>query len=286
MSKQLSRRRFVIGLATVVGATALGACGDATPTFQPTTAALAATTKAVAPTTGATTVGNTTAAAAPHWEYEGAEGPTHWGDLEGYAVCKTGQKQTPIDITTATKLSPPQDLTLNYKDTVMKLVNNGHTAQVNYDSGSTMAFQGKTYDLIQFHFHDPSEHHLNGTAFGMELHLVHQNAADKSLAVVGVMLKEGAENPFLAKFWNDIPAKAGTATATTSLNVKQVVPTDSHFYTYAGSLTTPPCSEGVRWLVMKQPMDVSKAQIEQFHTIFGNNARPIQALNNREVGEE
>jgi carbonic anhydrase len=259
----------------------LTACGDtatSTPVATTTVAAAATATKAV--TTAATT------AAAPHWEYDGTEGPAHWGDLDGYAVCKTGQQQSPIDITKSVKLSPPQALTLNYKDSAISLVNNGHTAQVNYDKGSSMSIGGKSYDLVQFHFHDPSEHTINGVGAKMEIHLVHQNAADKSLAVIGVMLQEGAENPLLAKFWDSIPASAGTANPSGTLNISAIVPSDSHFYTYAGSLTTPPCSEGVKWIVMKQPMTVSKAQADKFTSIFGKTtARPVQPLNSRDVSD-
>ena len=274
MPKNQSRREFIAGLAVLSAGAFLAACGDNTATLvqasTPTQIAPAATTAAAA-------------VKAAHWTYEGEDGPANWGNLDpGYAVCKTGQSQTPIDLPASGQASPFKSIERNYNSTAVNYVNNGHTIQVDYDKGSTLKLDGKQYDLAQFHFHSPSEHKINGQAFSMELHLVHK-AADNSLAVVGIMLNEGAENPFLAKFWDKMPVKEGKETLNLTINVNDTMPTEKGYYTYMGSLTTPGCAEGVRWIVMKNPVTVSKAQIDKFLAVIGHNARPIQPINNREI---
>jgi carbonic anhydrase len=223
-----------------------------------------------------------------HWEYDKDKGhlPEEWGDLNGYTACKIEYGQSPIDIAHTVILSHPLSLTLDYHDSAINLVNTGRTAQVNYAKGSSMTIEGKTYDLVQFHFHDPSEHTFNGVPTAMELHLVHQNTIDKSLAVLGVLLEEGVANPTLAAFWDAIPSTPSTISLAGSINIGDTVPHDSHFFTYFGSLTTPPFTEGVRWFIMRQHMTISKAQLAKFAALFGRNARPVQALGDREIDEE
>lgn len=217
-----------------------------------------------------------------HWSYKGSEGPEHWGDLShDFSLCKTGVEQSPVDIP-AHAPTNPGDITLNYKPSALNILNNGHTIQVNYDAGSTMTVGGKTYNLLQFHFHIPSEHELDGELKEMELHLVHQ-ASDGQLAVVGVLLVPGAENAALAPVFANLPAQHQDAApvAGASVDAAGFVPADLTFYRYDGSLTTPPCSEGVKWQVMKNTVAVSQAQIDAFKAIFENDARPVQSLNER-----
>jgi carbonic anhydrase len=219
-----------------------------------------------------------------HWSYEGASGPEHWGDLEpSSAVCKQGGAQSPIDLEGALRVPALPGLQLNYGQTKVKLVNNGHTFQVNTDKGSSLTLNGKKFELLQFHFHSPSEHTIEGRTFPLELHLVHQ-ASDKNLAVIGVMLAEGAPNMLLAKFWERLPRNAGEAETGVSIAIQDLLPRNiDDYFTYSGSLTTPPCTESVRWIVLKRPIEVSKAQIAAFRAVFPNNARPTQPLGARLV---
>lgn len=217
-----------------------------------------------------------------HWGYEGAEGPEFWGELSpDYALCSTGQEQTPIDIPAAAPTNPA-DITFNYQPTALTILNNGHTVQVNYDAGSSIDVGGKTYQLKQFHFHTPSEHTMNGQATDLELHLVHQSA-DGQLAVVGVMLKQGADNPAYAPVFNNMPAQASDPAAVggVTINAADLLPGERTYYRYNGSLTTPPCSEGVQWLLMNTPVEISPAEVSAFQAIFAHNARPVQPLNGR-----
>jgi carbonic anhydrase len=226
-----------------------------------------------------------------HWEYEGALGPTHWGEIDPHAtVCATGAEQSPVDITPA-KLMQLDWLTpimLKYRPSKASIVNNGHTAQVNYEQGSRMTFLNQEYELVQFHVHTPSEHLINGKPADMELHLVHATPDSlKRLAVLGILITEGAENPFFSKFWQQIPAKEGPPVKTDiTINALDVVPRNTSYYFYDGSLTTPPCSEGVRWVLLKQAITASRDQIAKIKTLFGPNARPVQPLKDRFVKEE
>lgn len=217
-----------------------------------------------------------------HWTYEGTEGPEHWGDLShDFELCKIGAQQSPVDIP-ANAPTNPGDLTFHYQPSALSILNNGHTIQANYDAGSTMTVAGKTYNLAQFHFHIPSEHELNGELKAMELHLVHQ-ATDGELAVVGILLVPGQENAALAPVFGNLPANQQDAApvAGATVNASDFLPADHTFYRYDGSLTTPPCTEGVKWQVMQNPVEVSQAQIDAFKAIFPEDARPAQPLGNR-----
>lgn len=219
----------------------------------------------------------------PHWEYEGEAGPEHWGDLDpSFVLCSAGEGQSPIDLTGAAELNLT-DIEFAYSASAMNIFNNGHTIQVNYDSGSSITYNEATYDLVQFHFHHPSEHTINGQAGAMEIHFVHRDAAG-NLAVVGVMLMEGeADNAAYAAIFDELPTEAGDPTAVGEINAADLLPEGKTFYTYSGSLTTPPCSQGVRWLVLTDPITLSAAQIEAFTSIFELNARPVQTLNQRDL---
>lgn len=217
----------------------------------------------------------------PHWSYGGAASPTQWGRLgHDFASCEVGRDQSPINIDDAV-VGAPAKIEFNYVPVPLVVVNNGHTVQVNYASGSTVTINGMKYELVQFHFHTPSEHTLSGRASAMELHLVHRNAAGE-LAVVGIMMKQGAPNPAIDAIWKQIPKSKGINTVGgVTINAANLLPKETTYFSYSGSLTTPPCSEGVKWNVLAEPIQVSEEQIATFESLYQVNARPIQPINGR-----
>ena len=220
------------------------------------------------------------------WSYSGEHGPEHWGDLDpAFATCKTGLRQSPIDITGA-KPSDLPAMKFDYKAAPLHIINNGHSIQVNYAPGSMMMVGGATYELRQFHFHHPSEEKVNGKGFTMVAHLVHAKA-DGKMAAVAVLLEEGPANPVIQTIWSHAPAKAGPEEkhADVQINVGDLLPADRGYYTYIGSLTTPPCSEELSWFVLKKPVTLSKEQVEAFSKLYPMNARPIQPLKGRLILE-
>jgi carbonic anhydrase len=220
-----------------------------------------------------------------HWGYTGHEGPEHWGELsEKFQMCGIGKNQSPINITASTEaeLAP---ITFNYTKNATEMLNNGHTIQVNVADGDRISIEGNDYWLKQFHFHTPSENHIDGKSFPLEAHFVHADR-NGNLAVIGVMFKEGAENKTLAKLWNKMPKEAdkNVPCSATAAEINALLPKNRDYYRFNGSLTTPPCSEGVKWMVLKEPLTISKAQVEEFlHIMHHPNNRPIQAINARPV---
>jgi carbonic anhydrase len=217
-----------------------------------------------------------------HWSYTGEDNPAEWGKLDSaYATCSVGKKQSPINITDP-KTSDLPALQFNYRAVPLNVIDNGHTIQVNYEAGSTLKVGDKTYTLKQFHFHHPSEEQINGKGYDMVAHLVHADDEGR-LAVVAVLLTSGVSNAFLASIWKNFPAEKEKAVedASVSVNVADLLPSDHAYYTYLGSLTTPPCSEGVTWYVLKTPVQLSSDQVAAFAEIYPMNARPIQPLNGR-----
>lgn len=222
----------------------------------------------------------------PHFSYSGLTGPANWGVLaEEWSACREGIEQSPVDIAGTTANAELPELVIDYHDTPAHLMNNGHTWQVNYETGSTLTYDGDTYDLLQFHFHAPSEHSIDGQRADAELHLVHSNS-DGDLAVVGVLINAGAANTWLAEFWDDIPRSEGETELGYEINAEGGLPADRSYYTYPGSLTTPPCSEIVTWLVLKTPIEASQEQIDAMNNNLGDNARPLQSLNGRTIEEK
>jgi len=222
------------------------------------------------------------------WSYQGATGPENWGDLKAeYALCKTGKSQSPIDITGATQANPPA-LEVKYKANAstssLDVENNGHTIKVTDDAANRIEIDGKPYKLLQFHFHTPSEHQIEAKAAPMEVHLVHQNAK-KELAVIGVMINEGKESAALKAIWESMPEEAGEKAnvKVKGFDASAFLPENKDLYHYSGSLTTPPCSEQVRWFVMKNPIEFSKGQIDKFKETIGHSIRPVQPLNGRDI---
>jgi carbonic anhydrase len=217
----------------------------------------------------------------PHWAYTGDVGPEFWGSLSAeFATCSSGTAQSPIDLA-APSLIGLSNLEFNYGPTAGTVVNNGHTIQVNLQPGNEVVLDGKTYGLAQFHFHLPSEHTVDGSPAPLEVHLVHKDASG-NLAVVGVFIEEGASNAALTPVWGNIPATAGgESPLAAKFNPTTLLPGDRQVWRYDGSLTTPPCSEGVEWNVMHGAIALSSEQIAQFASLYSGNARPVQPLGSR-----
>ena len=228
----------------------------------------------------------TIAAASHHWSYFGKDGPTHWAEMDrSYSACGNGKSQSPIDIQTGKVHSaalPP--LEFNYKPGALHIIDNGHTVQVNVDPGSTLEVGKDRYALVQLHFHHPSEERVNGKSAGMEAHLVHRDA-EGHLAVVAVLLNSGKQNALVETLWQHLPKQKEIEASPKGVSVDPAVliPPNHSYFTYVGSLTTPPCSEGVRWLVLKSPQTLSKQEIAIFSARYPNDARPLQKLNGREI---
>jgi carbonic anhydrase len=222
----------------------------------------------------------------PHWAYEGNEGPEEWGKLDSsYAACSIGQTQSPIDIKDAKKANLPA-LKFSYHAVPLNIIDNGHTIQVNYAPGSTLTVGDRVYTLKQFHFHHPSEEHVKGKEFPLVAHLVHSDA-DGHLAVVAVLFELGRANPLISTLWKNIPSEKEKPQdiPSVSIQVQGLLPAKLGYFTYAGSLTTPPCSEGVSWYVLNSYATLSHQQVAAFAKIYPKNARPIQPTNAREILE-
>ena len=218
-----------------------------------------------------------------HWGYEGRRAPEHWGSLDpGFAACSSGREQSPIDLRSAAR-EALSEIVFEYAPRPLSIQNNGHSIQVDYQAGSGIVLDGIGYGLVQFHFHHRSEHTVAGADFPLELHLVHADAAG-ALAVVGVFLAEGGANEALAPVWRQLPAEVGPAALVAgTVDANALLPERRTTWRYRGSLTTPPCSEGVSWLMMTEPVTVSREQIEAFRAIFPVNNRPVQPLNGRRL---
>jgi len=221
---------------------------------------------------------------AAHWGYAGEAGPEHWGDLSHeFTTCKDGRSQSPIDIAGAKEADSP-GIEFSYSDAPLEILNNGHAIQANYADGSHITVNGEEFELLQFHFHGPSEDTVDGKHYDMQAHLVHKNKSG-GLAVVGVFLTKGKENDFIKALWAHMPEEEGVKNSVPEvmINAKSLLPEDGTYYSFSGSLTTPPCTEGVKWMVMKQPVEVSEAQIKEFSSVIHMNARPTQPINDRVI---
>jgi len=220
-----------------------------------------------------------------HWSYEGDTGPANWGSINpDWAKCGSGTRQSPIDLRDGMKVDLEQ-ITFDYRQSGFNVVDNGHTIQVGVGFGNYITVQNRSYELIQFHFHRPSEERINGRGTEMVVHLVHKDAENR-LAIVAVLLERGAQNSMIQTVWNNLPLeKNDTVTPSVTLDVNQILPAKREYFTFMGSLTEPPCSEGVLWLVMKQPMPASPAQMALFSRLYPLNARPTQPGGGRVVKE-
>lgn len=220
------------------------------------------------------------------WSYNEETGPENWGGLSSdFEACKLGTEQSPIDIKTSELEKKTKDTQFDYAPTLFEVVNNGNAIQANAkkQDNNVFSLDGKEYQLEQFHFHAPGEHTIDGENYAMEMHLVHESK-EGQLAVVTFFIEEGKKNKTLNAMWKNLPEQEGeTRELTEKINLEQLIPENQQAYIYNGSLTTPPCSEGVKWLIFKQPLEMSKEQINRFEEIYSNNNRPTQELNGREV---
>jgi carbonic anhydrase len=225
------------------------------------------------------------------WSYEGARGAEHWSELDPeYAACNTGKEQSPIDIRNPQKTDLPS-LRFEYKSGPLKyLINNGYTIRVNYHdapgSGNFLIVGDKRYQLTQFHFHRPSEEYINGNPYDMVLHLMHQSG-DGTIVGVAVLLKTGSANPTVQQIWDHMPMIKGKEQDIpgVEINPADLLPGDTAYYMYAGSLTAPPCTEQVTWFVLKTPLEISAGQIDAFAKLYPHDVRPLQPLHGRVVKE-
>lgn len=264
-------RHLVRGIVPATLVLVLAACGQGSTTPAPSSAA---------GSPGASTVA---ASAAPaHWTYEGEEGPAHWGTLDpAYAACADGSAQSPIDVTSPVPTIAP-DPVIAYAAGAAKIVNNGHTIEAEAPEGDTVTVDGATYGLKQVHFHSPSEHTVAGASFPAEFHFVNKDASG-AITVVGVLVIQGAADNAA---WTPFIAAASTAVGgetEAELDWPALLPLDLTSYRYAGSLTTPPCTEGVHWVLLKTPVELSAAQIAALQKAYDGNARPTQPLDGRQV---
>jgi carbonic anhydrase len=226
-----------------------------------------------------------------YWSYEGASGPEHWGDLDpAYALCKSGTEQSPIDIQNTEKTTLPV-LRFEYKNGPLEyLINNGYTIRVNYHdapgSGNFLVVGAKRYHLTQFHFHRPSEEYVRGKQYDMVAHLMHESS-DGGVVGVAVLMKSGGANATVQQIWAHMPVTKGDEQDVRGVEVNPagLLPRDTGYYEYAGSLTAPPCTESVMWFVLKTPVDIPASQIQAFAKLYPHDVRPIQPLNGRVVKE-
>ena len=218
---------------------------------------------------------------AAHWGYNGAGGPDQWGLMKPeFSTCASGTRQSPIDIRSGVRVDL-EPIQFDYRPTGFRVVDNGHTIQVNLDGGNSIEVQGRRFDLLQFHFHRPSEERIDGRQFDMVAHLVHKDPEGR-LAVVAVLLDRGSAHPLVQAVWNNLPLEKGSEVVVrANLDMNHLLPADRRYFTYMGSLTTPPCSEGVLWMVMQQPVPIANDQINVFSRLYPMNARPIQQASGR-----
>ncbi len=219
------------------------------------------------------------------WTYQDLTGPDYWAELDPtFEACGSGKGQSPINLTAA-ESADLVNPNFHYEPVPLNILNNGHTVQVPYAPGSFITLDGQHYNLLQFHFHSPSEHAVDGQPWDAELHLVHQNEVG-DIAVVAVLLQADDVNASIqyAALSEQLPAKAGEKLRTEKMiNAQKLLPDKTTTYRYSGSLTTPPCSESVTWLVMTEPVSLSAAEIDGYKKLLNHNNRPLQLLNSRAV---
>jgi len=223
-----------------------------------------------------------------HWGYAGDIGPEHWAELAPEnKLCAVGTRQSPIDIREGIAVDQ-EKIAFDYRPSSFSVLDNGHTVQVNVAPGNGLSIMGRRYELVQFHFHRPSEERVNGRQFDMVAHLVHRDEQGH-LAVVAVLLERGRDDkpqPLIQTIWANLPLEKGEALAAqVQIDLNQLLPAERGYYTYMGSLTTPPCSEGVLWMVMRQPVALSTQQVGIFARLYPMHARPLQAGSGRLIKE-
>ena len=271
----------------VVSKASLHAAGDGDLVTTPSAAHVALARHAPRPAARQTAVsplsGNAPGAA--RWDYTGSAGPETWSQLKPeFSKCSNGTRQSPIDIREGIRVDL-DPVAFDYKASAFKVVDNGHTVQVDLAPGNSIEVMGRRYELVEFHFHRPSEERINGKQYDMVVHLVHRDL-DGHLAVIAVLLDRGSALQAVQTVWNNLPLEKGDEVAArTLLDPNDLLPASRSYYTYMGSMTTPPCSEGVLWMVMKTPMPISADQLAIFARLYPMNARPLQASSGRLIKE-
>ena len=218
-----------------------------------------------------------------HWGYEGDGSPEHWGNLSAeFEACGTGQEQSPINLSDAI----PEDLAdieFAYAASAGEVLNNGHTLQYTPSNTQRVTLDGEELELAQLHMHTPAEHEVDGKQLPVEIHFVHKNTAGE-ITVLGILVEEGAPNELVQYLLDNAPETVDAShISQEEVNIADALPASQEYITYAGSLTTPPCSENVRWIVMTQPVTASAEQLQAFESLIGKNARPVQDQNGREL---
>ncbi|WP_337061179.1 carbonic anhydrase [Kineococcus sp. G2] len=274
-------RRATPVLALTATLAVLTGCGEEPGTTTGPGTTPAASTPATS-TTAPAAVRSAGAQREVEFTYEGERGPANWASLsEDYAECADAAQQSPVDLAGATTVPLP-DLRFDYATADVELGNTGHTVQGVEPAGSTVSVDGTTYALKQFHLHEPAEHALDGETLAGELHLVHTDESG-AVAVVGVLLREGGVNPALTEYFANLPDDPGQEATLAGFDTEALLPDDRRTFRYTGSLTTPPCTEGVSWFVLQQPVEVSAEQLAAFRSVVSENSRPLQPLGEREL---
>ncbi len=221
-----------------------------------------------------------------HWSYEGEGAPANWGKLKAdYATCASGQRQSPIAIEDSDTLKGPAEaIQFRYEPSKGTVTNNGRTIEVKVYGENSLTVRGSSYQLLQFHFHHPAEERINGQGYPMVAHFVHRNEQGQQ-AVLAVLMEPGEANPLIHKVWTHMPLDVNDSVRLPPdlIHVGEILPKDQRYYQYMGSLTTPPCTEGVLWLILKQPVSISREQLRLFGQLYANNARPVQPVHGRPV---
>ena len=222
---------------------------------------------------------------AAHWSYSGENGPQNWARLKPeFAKCGEGARQSPINIRGGIKVDL-EPIAFDYRPSTFTVIDNGHTVQVNVESGNVMSVMGRRFELLQFHFHRPAEERVDGKVYEMVAHLVHKDQ-DGRLGVIAVLMDRGKANPQIQTVWNSLPLERGEEIGGIArIDLAALLPANRTYYTYMGSLTTPPCTEDVLWMVLKEPSEVSADQIAIFSRLYSNNARPLQSMSGRLIKE-
>lgn len=300
------RNVTVLGSGLAALALVLSGCGQtggsdtASPSASASASTSASATESASASSTATSSASSSASATPSetatadahgaaWGYEGANGPSAWGELDKeFETCSAGTEQSPVDVAKATA-KDMENLSFDYKAGDLEIVNNGHTQQVIVPEGSTMKVDGVERKLLQFHFHTPSEHTVDGKQAEAEVHFVHQGQDEGDLAVVGALITDGeADNEAYAPLIDNLMQEKGDPKKVEGVTIDpaKLLPEDKVYTTYPGSLTTPPCSEGVSWFVLDKPVELSQDQLDKLHKVMGDNARPVQDKNGRELKED
>ncbi|PAF52299.1 carbonic anhydrase family protein [Helicobacter sp. 13S00477-4] len=216
------------------------------------------------------------------WSYDGKNGPKNWGKIaDEYISCEIGQYQSPIDIDRHIEIKNPKEIIFKYGKNVKSATDNGHTIQLDYNPGNYVKINNDTYELLQLHFHSPAENLIQGKQYPLSMHIVHKNKEGK-LLVIGIKFKVGKTNKILSPIWEKMPKKPGEITYPKDFDLSKLIPEKVGYYHFNGSLTTPPCTEGVSWFVLKETLEISKNQLQKIQSLmqYPNN-RPIQPKNNR-----